>query len=1355
MTVDTEIEPRRTTGRRRQPHRRLREAALTTPVVIVCLGLVWVASQAGVKGLVALAAAIGLAAALILIRKRSSALMVGYVISLIVLQHKRIGPLFPNTESGALGMEISSSDVVILVMYIVWAVEGTLRRDLRRALRQPVFWAPLVGMALMTFSLFAASSVYLGISELFRLSWIYLSFLYFGTRVRTRREIGFILGALGFFAFVELVVVLLQWATGGVLGLSFLGVPTALTQRTLDIGAVGRPFGTIIHPVFLGDVLGMLALVALSLAVYLPDRRQKRLCLAAVPVCIVPIALANARGPAIALAVTTVLLGLVMVARHRLSARTIWIALGLCVLAVAASWPEVSKLIADNFGTHHLGVEIQARLQLNGVASRMIDSSPVVGVGLNNYTQVMNNFAPYPLLFPGFPAHNLYLLQLAETGFLGLGALIVVASPLWLASTRVSRSRDPLAAALGVGMAAILVFNFMEEMLSYSLREEVPLAIFWLFAGLMVAGRRVAFDERRKVTTTVPGQVPPDGRARRHRPGPRPGARTPRPKHHGYDRRNGARHGRPRTRRVVAFAEAAAGRLSGAPHTVPALVVRAVTVLPGRTATLAAHGVRVGRHASEPLSLGWARRRAVAHRGRHPWAWSGTRAVVVGVVLVGMGLSTAASLRGGAPAALTEPGLKVVFSAFSRTSGIQAVYTVDGDGSDLRQITPPDGDTYSWPEWAMGGQKVVYTVRQGPAGSPENIVMANADGSDPVQLTHSSWRVDQPKVSPDGTKVLFAAFWPDYPTVALYLLDLDTLEVTNLSATHGAGPTFDSDPQWTPSGQIIYAHSVLSTDGSAVTPPAMWLMNGDGSDPHPLTDDSYFNVDGAVSPDNQTLAYSSYRGPGLPTTGSAGDENPFDLKLTNWFVVLRTLTGGPEQILNAGEDCSGRAASDPCTPLQGVAANPQWSPDGTMVGFITIRSQDDTCICAADPDGSNAQVVFDSTTLAIDWFSWVLPGTPVGSAVLDPGQGQSPSQFLWGTSGSSPEPTASTAPGSTQQGPTGPTTLAVSPDDLWGHQDVDLPPSLVPVNARWSPDKTEIAFTADVAFNPADANPQPPPPPGQVRHVHFTLDELDPAFFPAVDPTSVLPEEQVFLLDVATGTVRQVTTPWTEDWEDALKPGEARANTLPSFSPDGRDLLVTNISDVDGESFILRIDLQTGAVVNLTNVTSGAVPVDDSGASYSPDGSQIAFSSVVGGDSQIFVMDADGTDVRQLTDDGDVNSSPAWSPDGRSLAYASYRGTASLSDAQVPLSPTVLSDWDLVRLDPVTGKSTVLTTSDGGMESPEWSPDGSRIAFLSMTPTAGPTPFLQPDIYVVGAGGGNAIALQPTPFLDESFFDWR
>jgi hypothetical protein len=42
-----------------------------------------------------------------------------------------------------------------------------------------------------------------------------------------------------------------------------------------------------------------------------------------------------------------------------------------------------------------------------------------------------------------------------------------------------------------------------------------------------------------------------------------------------------------------------------------------------------------------------------------------------------------------------------------------------------------------------------------------------------------------------------------------------------------------------------------------------------------------------------------------------------------------------------------------------------------------------------------------------------------------------------------------------------------------------------------------------------------------------------------------------------------------------------------------------------------------------------------------------------------------------------------------------------------------------------------------------------------MTPTAGPTPFLQPDIYVVGAGGGNAIALQPTPFLDESFFDWR
>ncbi len=476
---------------------RLREAALICGAAIAASGLSWVAASAGIKALVALAAVIGLVSVLVLVPNRSAVLQVGFVISLVVLQHKKFGPLVLNTESGANGLAISSADVMVVLLYISWMIEGTFKREVKRALRQPIYWVPLLGLALMSVSMFVASNVYLSISQIFYMLWPYLIFFYFGARLRTRRELLTVLVALGMFAVVELVVVILQWKTGGVLGLSFLGVPTQLQQRTLDIGAVGRPFGTIIHPVFLSDVLGMFALVALCVAIYVPDRRVKQAALLAVPICIAPIFLASARGPALALGVTMAVLIVFAASRRLITRRAILTTAGAVAVVGAAFYPKLSELVAENFGTHHVSVEITARLQLNDVAMRMLDSSPLIGTGLNNYTQIMNNFAPFPLLFPGYPAHNLYLLQLAETGFVGLFGMLFVAMALAKVGYDLLKSYHWLARTFGAALLCILLFNFGEEMLSYSLREEVPLAVFWLIAGLALAARRIVRDETR------------------------------------------------------------------------------------------------------------------------------------------------------------------------------------------------------------------------------------------------------------------------------------------------------------------------------------------------------------------------------------------------------------------------------------------------------------------------------------------------------------------------------------------------------------------------------------------------------------------------------------------------------------------------------------------------------------------------------------------------------------------------------------------------------------------------------------------------------------------------------------------
>jgi TolB protein len=54
---------------------------------------------------------------------------------------------------------------------------------------------------------------------------------------------------------------------------------------------------------------------------------------------------------------------------------------------------------------------------------------------------------------------------------------------------------------------------------------------------------------------------------------------------------------------------------------------------------------------------------------------------------------------------------------------------------------------------------------------------------------------------------------------------------------------------------------------------------------------------------------------------------------------------------------------------------------------------------------------------------------------------------------------------------------------------------------------------------------------------------------------------------------------------------------------------------------------------------------------WSPDGTRIAFNSGRDGDPEVFVMNADGTQVRQLTDNDTVDGRPAWSPDGTRIAF--------------------------------------------------------------------------------------------------------
>ena len=110
--------------------------------------------------------------------------------------------------------------------------------------------------------------------------------------------------------------------------------------------------------------------------------------------------------------------------------------------------------------------------------------------------------------------------------------------------------------------------------------------------------------------------------------------------------------------------------------------------------------------------------------------------------------------------------------------------------------------------------------------------------------------------------------------------------------------------------------------------------------------------------------------------------------------------------------------------------------------------------------------------------------------------------------------------------------------------------------------------------------------------------------------------------------------------------------------------------------------------------------------------SQIVFTGQTGTSKELFVMDYDGTNVRQLTNNGSLNLTPAWSPNGRAIVLTSYvKGTPQLHFQDI-------QSRKFVRQVDLTGLQSAAT----------WSPDGTQIAFAS-------THEGNSEIYVMDANG--------------------
>jgi len=161
-------------------------------------------------------------------------------------------------------------------------------------------------------------------------------------------------------------------------------------------------------------------------------------------------------------------------------------------------------------------------------------------------------------------------------------------------------------------------------------------------------------------------------------------------------------------------------------------------------------------------------------------------------------------------------------------------------------------------------------------------------------------------------------------------------------------------------------------------------------------------------------------------------------------------------------------------------------------------------------------------------------------------------------------------------------------------------------------------------------------------------------------------------------------------------------------------------STVDGNPEIYVINSNGTGSARLT-----LHPAADVKPAWSPDGAKIAFQSNRDGNAEIHVMNADGSNPVRLTDAAAGNFRPAWSPDGTKIAFTSDRdGNAEIY---------------VMNAD---GSNPVRLTNDAAYDAePAWSPDGTKIAFQSDRDG-------NAELYVMNADGSNPVRLTNHPAAD-------
>lgn len=410
--------------------------------------------------------------------------------------------VFKEHIGGANGLRVSGFFVILILLYIPWLYAVVIGKERIRFIGWITIPMALYLLIALLSSLNAVEPL-LSLYQVTQLFQAYLIFLYLSYHLRTERDFSLVLSAMALALAMQGALTIAQRYTPLPLNFRFFGGAEETMLETVAGAELPRPSGFFMHPGLLANFVVLTLPLSLGALMFLRNWLLRLGVIAAALVASLALVLSLSRGAWIAMMAAFALLAIFLWYKRIIARTRIAWFLGLGLLAASAILAVNGKDIYLRFTQG--SDSIQVRYELAEVSINMLKDYPMLGAGLNNFANVVQDYERLTIFVPEFhhPVHNIYLLELCETGVLGglfFILLLFGISKICFVAIRQSsrRLRYVAAAAISVHVAFLII-----SVADWSYRLPEMNTIFWMNTGILGALFFIGYGKSENTNVSV------------------------------------------------------------------------------------------------------------------------------------------------------------------------------------------------------------------------------------------------------------------------------------------------------------------------------------------------------------------------------------------------------------------------------------------------------------------------------------------------------------------------------------------------------------------------------------------------------------------------------------------------------------------------------------------------------------------------------------------------------------------------------------------------------------------------------------------------------------------------------------